>query len=475
VILLVAAAGLAANMKLDAPPRFDGAGYAVLARSLASGQGFREIDHPDRPRHAHFPPGYPLALAALWQVAGVSAASAHLFSAGCTLLAIALTWRWFERLHPPRTAWLLALALACNWRWQRDGGAIQSEPLFLLLTALALLAAEGTARRGGMARGVGLGLILGAAVLTRHVGIGLALACLLRLAWSGRWRAMVAALLTAALVVAPWVVWLVRVGRGTQPQLVPTQGLGWLILDQLHFYRRRLPDQIIGPVIEVFTVFRPELAPPATFAATLATLVIVWGWIRCLRSPRRRLAGLVPAATFPILLVWPFTEAGRFLVPLIPFVLIGAREGLTALGLRRRLGYPRRWAAIALVAASVPYSLYAALSDRAGAQRRLHADFDAACAWIATHGDHPGPVLTRHPGEVFWQTGRAALELDTEDPAVMDEQIERYGVAYLIVDAQRYAQAPTNPLERYVVERPGRTTLAWRGETAAVYELGCRR
>ena len=30
------------------------------ARSgLASGQGYRAIDHPDRPRHAHFPPGYP--------------------------------------------------------------------------------------------------------------------------------------------------------------------------------------------------------------------------------------------------------------------------------------------------------------------------------------------------------------------------------------------------------------------------------
>ena len=43
------------NTDFHSPPRFDGAGYAVLAESLASGRGYREIDRPGSPRHAHFP------------------------------------------------------------------------------------------------------------------------------------------------------------------------------------------------------------------------------------------------------------------------------------------------------------------------------------------------------------------------------------------------------------------------------------
>jgi hypothetical protein len=57
----------------------------------------------------------------------------------------------------------LGLALACNWRWQRDGGAIRSEPLFLLLSALALLAAARLRRKGGRANAAMVGALLGAA------------------------------------------------------------------------------------------------------------------------------------------------------------------------------------------------------------------------------------------------------------------------------------------------------------------------
>ena len=49
------------NTRFHSPPRFDGAGYAVLAESLLAGQGYREIDHPERPPHAHYPPGRGIA------------------------------------------------------------------------------------------------------------------------------------------------------------------------------------------------------------------------------------------------------------------------------------------------------------------------------------------------------------------------------------------------------------------------------
>src|SRR5689334_5129365 len=167
----------------SAPPRYDGAGYAVLARALLEGRGYRAIDHPDQPRHAHFPPGYPLLLAATWRVTGVSTTAARAVSVLCTVGATLVAWCWFRRMMPPAAALILGLALSVNWLWARTGGAIQSEPLYLLLGQWAILLAArvdeigSTAARGF--RAALLGALLAACTLTRHVAVGLALAVLI--------------------------------------------------------------------------------------------------------------------------------------------------------------------------------------------------------------------------------------------------------------------------------------------------------
>jgi hypothetical protein len=470
---------------LHAPPRFDGAGYAVLARSLAEGAGYREIDHPDRPRHAHFPPGYPLALAALWGAVGRSAAAAHGLSLACTVAAVLACWRWFGTMYPPRIALVLGLALAVNWTWGRTGGAIQSEPLFLALEALALLAAVGAGRRGGIGRGLALGAAVASCVLTRHVGIALAVAVGLDLAIRRRWTTLGAAALAATVLVLPWVAWLASVGRPTQVALLPRGGWAELVAGNALFYLRRLPDALTGPVVEVATVFgrSPTVALVATAWAATATGLLAWGGLRSVRTPRRRLAGLVAGVTLALLLAWPFTEAGRFLIPLVPCLLVAAVEAIASVVARRSLRSrvsclvsrvfpgPRSWAAAVVLAASAPYAVYALASGRAEAQRRSHADFDASCAWIVRHGDRPGPILTRHPGEVFWLTGRPALGPPGDDLEAIARLIDRSGVAYLLVDDSRYARDVANPLHRFVASRPSAVRRTWRRGAVAVFAV----
>src|ERR1017187_2774949 len=112
VVLAVASAALVMlNTDLTSPPRFDGAGYAVLGDALATGRGYREIDRPGAPRHAHFPPRYPAAPPLGWRAAGRSVAAAHLFSVSCTVAAVLLAWRWFRAIYRPRVAFILGLAL----------------------------------------------------------------------------------------------------------------------------------------------------------------------------------------------------------------------------------------------------------------------------------------------------------------------------------------------------------------------------
>ena len=104
------------------------------------------------------------------------------------------------------------------------------------------------------------------------------------------------------------------------------------------------------------------------------------------------------------------------------------------------------------------------MSARAEAQRRTYRDFDAACAWIARDTTRSGPILARHPGEIFWLTGRRSLSPSSEDPAVIDEIIDRFDVAFLLIDEDRYANSQLSPLSRYVARRPHRLQEVWRSE-----------
>lgn len=452
LITLVGAVSLGLNADFSDPPRYDGAGYAVLARSIAEGRGYREIDRPDSPRHAHFPPGYPLVLAALWKITGVSAFSAHAFSFGCTLVAIGLSWQIFRSWFRSNVALLMGLTLAVNWKWARDGTGIQSEPLFLVLSQATVLVSIWVSRCGGLWPSAVLGMLLGATILTRHVAIALAAAVVFDLVCQQKRREALVIVAIGVLVISPWIVWLAMVRTGTQVGLVPTATLASTISANSLFYVRRLLDQIIGPVIEVATVFRPRAKTAATVVALIASITIAGNWIRLIRNKRRRLAGLVPVFTLALLLAWPFTEAGRFLLPIIPFLIVALVEGCATMTSRLRGPKPRILAAGLILAISLPYSIYAIASKRSEAARRTNRDFDAACQWIANQ-TQPGPVLTRHPGEVFWATGRKAVSPDSGDITTL---ISRYSVAFLLIDDERFANASKSPLGRYVIENPER-------------------
>ncbi len=443
VLAVASASSVALNTDLMASPRFDGAGYSVLGEALASGRGYCEIDKPESPWHAHFPPGYPAALALLWCFAGRSVAAAHLFSIVCTVTAVLLAWHWFRTLYPPRTAFILGLSLALNWTWARVGGSIQSEPFYLMCELLAILAAVRVSRSDSRAAEVVLAIILASCVLIRHVGICVAAAAIIDLAMRRQWRAIRTVVPIAVVLILPWAGWLLAVHQHTQVGLLVQEGTAVRIASQAMFYLQRLPDQIHGPFVEVGTVFSRSvmIAVLATLWAAAASGVIIWGWVSTLRSPRRRLAGLTALTTLSLLLIWPFTEAGRFLIPIVPMLLVGATEGIARVINLARLRQPRLWASGIVLATSVPYVAYATATGRAEAQRQTYADFDAACAWIAQQAPRPGPVLTQHPGEVFWQTGRLAVAPDSPDPEAVDRLIDRLGVSYLLIDEDRYAHA----------------------------------
>jgi hypothetical protein len=499
LVLAVSAAFVLGNAVWSASPRFDGAGYSVLAQALFSGQGYRAIDQPGRPPHAHFPPGYPLFLAAVWRFTGSSLVAAHAASAVCTIAAALVTWLWFRMLLPSRAALASGLALSVNWVWARNGSAILSEPLFLLLSQLTTLAAlrARTVSSAGIGHALTLGLLLGASLLTRHAAIGFALAIVLDLGLRGRWAMAVAVAALTGAIIAPWLCWMVAVGQVANTQAGLLVNSDWSLAERFFapviFYAQRIPDLIFGPFVEVGSAPGRNLGvvAVANMWALVLTASVFAGWLRLAKDQRRRLAALVPLLSLGILGLWPYTEAGRLLTPLVPFLLIGMVEGVAGLigWILRRFPsqvQPRQirfTSACLVLALALPYSCYALATQRARALEASHRDFDAACEWIASRAERPGPVISRHPGEVFWRTGRQGLEVSSAerpgdaslDGAAIARMIDEFGVAYLLVDEGRYLRAPATALGRFVAQNPGRVREVFRGATdrssVVVYEV----
>ncbi len=119
-----------------------------------------------------------------------------------------------------------------------------------------------------------------------------------------------------------------------------------------------------------------------------------------------------------------------------------------------------------ILVASVPYAAYSIVNGRAEAQRLDSRRFRRRLPVDRQPRTRPGPVLTRHPGEVFWQTRRPAVEPDSSDPDAIDRLIDRLGVAYLLIDEDRYVNATSSPLTQYVERYPDRVILVWTGNPA---------
>ena len=132
-------------------------------------------------------------------------------------------------------------------------------------------------------------------------------------------------------------------------------------------------------------------------------------------------------------------------------------------GTRMRVARIRLYAASLILIASLPYSAYVLATGRARALESTHRAFDMACAWIAAHADRPGPVISRHPGEVFWQTGRQGLEVSSaERPGDRDADsdtiarlIAAYRVSYLLIDRASLCRSTSKSAGSFCRRTPG--------------------
>ena len=498
-LLLVAAAFWGAERHAFGLFHDDGI-YAVVAKSLAQGDGYRIISLPGAPAETKYPPLYSFLLSWLWRAApdfpGNIGALKVLNIA--VLLAIFLMATAFYRRYFPQSslgALIFALLVTGNPILFTFTDFVLSDLLFVFFALAALtLCADQSASSTSFARIVVLGAVVGLACLTRLAAVPLVLAGALHAFLRRGWRGSLGFLLIVALLLAPWFLW---VGHSPLPAndslyayyafyTLGKTGLNdfsaWLGMHttialanmryltdafQLLYLTPLMPG--LGPVLIVLTavgmlvsVRRSELANWSFFLSSIA-----------------------------LLLFWPFHPA-RYAAPLVPLLILFVFRGMQALEqwidakageyALAALAGKLVWipALLIFILNGVWLSGYLLIRDeqttRSVFGRRLPfawSGFEETFAWVRQHAPAGALLATAYDPMYYLYTGRrtirpalhrpdtyfypyGAAQPDVGSVEEIQPQLEKLRINFLIID----------PMEGYA---EGKATLRLFDALVAAY------
>jgi len=187
--------------------------YAVVAKSLSDGAGYRIISLPTAPYQTKYPFLYSYILSWLWSLdpkfphnIGLLKAANAAFLSGIFILSY-LFYRC--RVEGQESESLLFAALVCiNPAVFSFTDFTVSDILFLLLSLAAIvisdISEQCTSRRGSVTL---LAVIVALGCLTRSAAVPLAVAGAAHFAWSKRYRDLIYYVCVVVLFITPWWLW----------------------------------------------------------------------------------------------------------------------------------------------------------------------------------------------------------------------------------------------------------------------------
>jgi hypothetical protein len=329
---IVLAVGLAIVNALPVGVAFDDGLYVVLAKSLATGQGYRWLHVPGTPPATHFPPGYPALLALLWAIVPSFPANVLLFKIAnaCLLAAGAVGMAVFLRRRcamPPLAAGAVAIAGSISIPTLALSSMVMSEPLCFALLIPTLLLAE---RVGDGERRVGYvvaaAVAAGALTLVRSHAIAVVAALALVLLVNRRWRHAAIAVGASVATMLPWQIWV----RAHEPGVpMPIKGMygsytAWLARG-FEADGPGLVWRTLGRTLpELGGMFATATAPglPGTVALIVFLIfaaLCIAGLVRLWRDAPVTTAFVV--LYLGIVVLWPFPPA-RFVWAIWPLIVV---------------------------------------------------------------------------------------------------------------------------------------------------------
>lgn len=381
----------------------DSSAYLLLARSLASGQGFSALHAPGSPPELNYPPLFPALLAPIVALSG-DLRALKLVGIASSLATIAVVSLWLRRLTSPRVALFGAAYLALSPQLLLSSHEILSEPVFTLLAAIALWQATRPEPNGWL-----VGAACAAACLTRKVG-GVFIPCI-ALCWvleretRRAWRRTLLPLLVLGL--GPVMLWALRERlHGVPPDHVQHFASSVAAPSGTYFPHLWHHVQVYAPTLASLAV--PQTTRLVIAERALSVLPLLLVALGLASALRRRLGVLVLvlAAWVGTFLLWPWA-AERFMLPMLPVLVVA----LMLLPPPGRLGQAL-WIALGVATiAQVPETVQLALAMR-GEQTLPFYGVDYVPGVERARAVLPADALVCAPEPRFvtYATGRPSIE-----------------------------------------------------------------
>ncbi len=313
----------------------DNAGYMILAESIETGQGYRDIHIPGAPQHGQYPPVYPTMLA-IAAVLGGGLITFKILSAVFTSSSLVFLFLLARRRLSLEGTLAVVAPFAVSSVLLYYSHWVLSEALFVLLTLIALWASERLSDgKRWLALSLGFALL---AYLTRSAGLPLVLALLVVLASKRRWRELAAAASGALAVVLGWWSW----GRLAVAEGAQVYSSNFLLVDP---YDPELgmigPGGLLARVIYNTRLYAIEVLPESLvgvtpgFVTLLAAFVVALllialalvAWVRGIRGGH--VLELFLFFYVALIVLWPEAWSDRrFLLPVLPVVFLLGAGGL---------------------------------------------------------------------------------------------------------------------------------------------------
>ena len=401
--------------------------YVVLAKSIATGEGYRFLNIPGAPNATHYPPGYPLLLAALWKLYPVFPQNITLFKfVNALLLGVAAILACgFARSRlalGPRTTVVTVLLFTICVPTVLLSVMVLSEPLFLVVLFVALGLAERLVEKPTLRRAIAAGLVIALLAQVRTLGALALPAVGLVLLWRLQWRWAGVVVVTGGLAMLPWQLWV-----GAHAHEIPTVFSG-----KYGSYGGWLADAVRsdGPSflaatamhnLRALAAYGWEMTATAglhvavRYLASIASGVLLIGGVARL-AHRAPVTAWFIVAYLGVVLLWPFDPV-RFLWGIWP--LLGMSFALAVEWLVADRPLAGRWIGALYLARAVPVALLVGylVYNVSGFQGRVIDQTQQSVAnraqplaeWVAGNTQSNAVLVTDDDALLYLYTGRRGV------------------------------------------------------------------
>lgn len=434
----------------------DNANYYILGKALAGGDGFVNINNIHKTPNNHFPPGYPVIISAVIKVFGDNARYIKVANGLFLYLTLIALYLLIKKIsNKTSTAVIVLILVMMNSHLLRYSAIMMTEIPFLFFSTLTILSFTKIKYKRPAWQDRYLYVVIALLSISLHIrtsGVALILGIILFLVFRRHWKHATIIALGVLLLALPWQIRNNKIGGSSyvkQLKMVnpyrPELGKAGPV-DYFSRFANNLNRYLTKEIPSAtLSIAKPNYRQASSFSewlyGLLLFIIIIFGILNLKKFRLLILAYL--AGTLIILSLWPDVWIGsRFILPAVPFLLVGLVNGLQEILLRVTPQTVRIYILwLPLIISIFLFSGIKSLSREAKAEIKPEwTNYYSLASWLKENKGDEIVVACRKPGLFYLYSNSYTInyKYTTNDQELIKDLKEKR-VEYVVLDQLGYS------------------------------------